>query len=273
MAELLTDWGIDPAWLVKGVFEANMLLLFGICLAHSLRTHGWRRTLREFVGGFLLTALCESAGVLSGAYVYPGFEFYILATPVANPVGWVALVYIIMTLTDRLVFGRKALQALEQPLRERKPLLLRGSLMTTILLLALCDGALAVMLDLVLDPLATIYNWWLWVPVEPGVHTIEAGVVEAYNFDHHVWMSTPDNPVADWFGGYFPEGNRYPTRVFGIPLINFIAWLVFVFVFTAQFRWVESRRLWGEWKKTFVLWGLILVNVPILCFVLIAPNI
>jgi len=54
-------------------------------------------------------------------------------------------------------------------------------------------------------------------------------------------------------------------------LINFIAWFVFVFAFTFQFRWVEIQQ-WTEWRKTVVLWGIVLADVPILGFCLIAPN-
>ena len=74
------------------------------------------------------------------------------------------------------------------------------------------------------------------------------------------------------FAAFFDGGFRYPTRVLGIPLINFIAWLVFVFVFTFQFRWVESRRQWTEWRRFAVLWALVLADVPVLAFMLIAPN-
>jgi uncharacterized membrane protein len=267
MAGLLTSVGIDPAWLVKATFEPNLILLFLVCLVHSYRSHGWRRTVREFSAGLLLTAFAESAGVLSGAYVYPGFYLYILATPFGNPASWVALVYILMKLTDRLVFGRAALEPIQGA-----PLRIGKSLIATIAVLALCDATLAVCIDLVLDPLATIFNWWIWVPHEAGVTTIAAGVVDPYNFSREVWMTTPDNPVASFFTGFFEGGWRYPTRVFGIPLINFIAWVVFVFTFTFQFRWVESRQHWGEWKKTYVLWGLVLADTPVLALLLIPPN-
>jgi len=256
---------LDMAWLTKAVFEFNCLALFAVCFAHSLRTHGWRRTLREFSAGFFLTAMAESAGVLSGAYVYPGFQFYVLATPIANPASWVALVYIVMTLSDRIVFGRRALDTPSSKLR------VAGNVALSLLVLALCDATLALLLDLVLDPLATIYNWWLWVPCEAGVHTLQAGAVDPYNFSHQVWMTTPANPVATFFQPFFSEGYRYPTRVFGIPLINFIAWFVFVFVFSSQFRWVE-RQPWGHGRKTGVLWTLVILDVPILAFCLIAPN-
>jgi hypothetical protein len=271
MTALFLQLGVDPAWLIKAVFEANLLLLFVVCAAHSLAVHGWQRTLREFAAGFALTALAESTGVLSGAYVYPGFRFYIFATPIGNPASWVALVYILMTLSDRLFFGLRALAAPHGVLRV-PALWLRGSLPLTLLLLALCDATLAVCIDLVLDPLATIYNWWIWVPCEPAVHTIGAGVVDPYNFERLVWMSTPDNPVAEWFSRFFAGGLRYPTRVLGIPLINFIAWGVFVFTFTFQFRWVQSREHWSEWRRTFVLWGLILLDWPVMSVLLISPN-
>ena len=80
------------------------------------------------------------------------------------------------------------------------------------------------------------------------------------------------NGVADFFARFFVGGWRYPTRVLGIPLINFIAWFVFVFVFSLQFRWIESRRHWTEWRRTGVLWAIVLVDVPILALLLISPN-
>ncbi|MEC9071630.1 MAG: carotenoid biosynthesis protein [Myxococcota bacterium] len=265
MTALFDALGLDAARVVKATFEPNLLLLFAVCLGHSLKTHGWRRTAREFSAGFALTALAESAGVLSGAYVYPGFHLYVLATPVGNPASWVALVYIVMTLSDRLVFGRRALE-------KGGGLLVGRSLLGTLALLALCDACLALAIDLVLDPLATIYNWWIWVPCVEGATTIGPGVVDAYNFDRPIWLTTPDNPVAVWFADFFPHGFRYPTRVLGIPLINFVAWLVFVFVFAFQFRWVESRRDWSDWRKFGVLWVVVLVDVPVLAVLLIAPN-
>lgn len=256
---------VDMAWLAKATFEMNCVTLFILCFIHAVATHGWQRALREFSAGFFLTAMAESTGVLSGAYVYPGFHLYIFATPVANPASWVALIYIIMTLSDRILFGRRALDPPAEGLR------LGGSLVLTLLALALCDATLAVLLDLVLDPMATIYNWWIWVPSEAGVHTVEVGAVQPYNFEHTVWMSTPENPVSDFFQPFFADGFRYPTRLLGIPLINFIAWFVFVFVFASQFRWVEGRP-WSHGRKTLVLWALILIDVPVLGFCLIAPN-
>lgn len=267
MISLFHQLGIDPAWLAKASFEINLLLLFGICLFHSLKTHGASRTLREFVAGFTLTALAESTGVLSGAYVYPGFYLYIWATPVGNPASWVALVYIIMTLSDRLLFGLKAIGAKSSP-----PALLRGGLLSTLLALALIDASLALLIDLVLDPLATIYNWWIWVPYEAGVHTVEVGAVDPYNFSRLVWMSTPDHPIGTFFSQFFQGGLRYPTRLLGIPLINFIAWVVFVFSFCFQFRWVESHSHWSERRRTLVLWSLVLADWPIMSLLLIAPN-
>ena len=276
MFDLLTSYGLDPARAIKAGFEPSLVLLFLACLAHSLRTHGRSRTLREFVAGFVLTLLAESTGVLSGAYVYPGFTFYVGATPFVNPASWVALVYVIMEVSNRLVWGTKAIDPQRPgrslPIDGRSPLLLRGSLVTTLALLALLDASLALCIDLVLDPLATVYNWWIWVPSVAGEHTIGPGVVTAYNFTSEAWLTTPDNPLARLWEPAFAEGFRYPTRLLGIPLINFIAWLVFVFVYAFQFRWVESRIAWSERKKTAILWGIMLLDWPILAFLLITPN-
>ena len=171
---------LSMAWLAKASFEWSCLSLFLICLVHSYSIHGSTRTLREFSAGFFLTAAAETTGVLSGAYVYPGFQFYVMATPVANPASWVALIYIVMMLSDRIVFGHRALSQSANLIQTSK------SVGWMILTLAISDATLALLLDLVLDPLATIYNWWIWVPDLPQIHTITSGEVKPYNFEHHV---------------------------------------------------------------------------------------
>ncbi|MDP8255341.1 MAG: carotenoid biosynthesis protein [Candidatus Alcyoniella australis] len=239
-------------------------------------THGAARTLREFSAGFFMTACCESTGVLSGAYVYPGFHWYVLATPVANPASWIATVYIIIEVTNRIVYGRRSFETYERDggqLDTERFRLFRGSFFKTLVCLALIDALLALVVDVVMDPLATVYNWWVWVPYLPDVTSIGPGVVDAYNFDNLRFLTTPENPVHDFFAGFFPHGLRYPTRVLGIPLINFIAWFVFVFTFTIEFRYVEFKNHWSQWRKTAVLWALVLLDIPILALLLIVPNI
>ena len=276
MHDWLLDFGIDGGRLIKALFEPSLFALFFACLAHSLTTYGWRRTLREFVAGFALTLAAESTGVLSGAYVYPGFAVYVGATPFVNPASWVALVYVLIEVTNRLVYGPRIVDpenaGRSLPIEASSHFLLRGSLPFTLAVLAAIDASLALMIDLALDPLATLFNLWIWVPCVAGSHTIGTGAVDPFNFDQLVWMTTPDNPIAQLFAPFFDGGYRYPTRLFGIPLINFIAWLVFVFVYAAQFRWVESKRAWTEVKKTVVLWSLMLLDWPILAFLLISPN-
>ncbi len=269
-------FGINTAIFMKQAFEACLIGLFVVCLVHSWITHGPKRTLREFTAGFFLTACCESIGVLSGAYVYPGFRFYVFATPVANPASWIATVYIIIEVTNRLVFGRKSLSTYEVDGNRLEPdrfKLFGGSVLKTIAVLAAIDATLALVVDLVMDPLATVYNWWVWVPCEPGITSIGKGVIDPYNFSRPAFMSTPANVFHNFFAQFFPHGMRYPTRMLGIPLINFIAWFVFVFVFASEFRFVELKEHWSEWKKTVVLWLLILIDIPVLAFLLITPNI
>jgi hypothetical protein len=268
--------GLEPAVFLKSTFEISVISLFVVCFLHSFITHGWKRTLREFVAGFVMTACCESIGVLSGAYLYPGFSFYVLATPVANPASWIASVYIIIEVTNRLVYGRKSFKYNELDggrVSRAEFSLFPGTFVKTLLVLVLLDTTMMLVVDLIMDPLATVYNWWVWVPCEPNVTAIGPGVVDPYNFTNHVFMTTPPNVLADFFARFFPHGMRYPTRVMGIPLINFIAWFVFVFVFTFEFRFVEFQERWSELKKTAVLGGLILADIPVLAIILIVPNI
>jgi hypothetical protein len=265
-------FGFEPARFLKGMFEVSLISLFVLCFAHSTWVHGWKRTLREFSAGFFLTAMVENIGVLCGAYVYPGFHFYVYATPLLNPASWVAVVYIVIEFTNRIFFGPRSLKTYETDGFDgdcRNFTLFKGSLVKTLVLLAAVDAAFLVMIDLLEDPLATIYNWWIWVPCKEGVKVIGEGIVKPYNFDNLVWMTTPDNPIARFVSEFFPNGMRYPTRPLGIPLTNFIDWFVMVFMFAFSFRWVESKGNWGELKKTWVLWALVVGIVIIMPFTIL----
>ncbi|MEA2101809.1 MAG: hypothetical protein U9P80_04450 [Thermodesulfobacteriota bacterium] len=249
-----------------------MIGLFVLCFMHSNWVHGWKRTLREFSAGFFLTAMVENIGVLCGAYVYPGFHFYVYATPLLNPASWVAIVYVVIEFTNRIVYGPRSLQTYEVDgfsEDQQNFTLFKGPFIKTLVLLAAIDASLLVMIDLIEDPLASIYNWWIWVPCAEGVNTITAGVIDPYNFSNHVWMETPDNPISRFIAQFFPNGMRYPTRPLGIPLTNFIDWFLLVFMFSLSFRWVEFKHDWSDLKKTIVLWGFMIAIIIIMPFTIL----
>ena len=50
-------------------------IVYFLYVYYILLNYGKERTLREFSAGFILSAGCETLGVLSGAYVYPDFPF------------------------------------------------------------------------------------------------------------------------------------------------------------------------------------------------------
>jgi uncharacterized membrane protein len=237
----------------KYAFEIGCFLIFIICIYHSFFNYGFDKTLREFTAGFILSAGCENIGVLSGAYVYPGFHLYFFEIPLANPLSWVALVYVIMEINNRLFITKFQ----------------HYSLFVFLICFALVDGILALLLDLMMDPLATVYNWWIWV--EPNQSKVIEGNVDPYNFSELTHMTTPDNWVYDFFKNYFNK-SRYPTRWFGIPVINYISWFVFVFVFSFQFRWVELKIEGNNITKNLILWLFVLIDIPILSWLLISQN-
>ena len=238
----------------KCAFEIGCYLIFLISFYHSYINYGFHKTFREFVAGFILSAGCENIGVLSGAYVYPGYQLYFFEIPLANPLSWIALVYLIMEINNRLF------------ITDFK----KYSLFLFLICFALLDSILALLLDLMMDPLATVYNWWIWV--EPNQSKLIAGNVDPYNFVELTHMTTPDNWVYDFFKNNF-VGSRYPTRWFGIPVINYISWFVFVFVFSLQFRWLEHKVCWGNTKKNVLLWLMVLIDIPVLSWILIQQNI
>lgn len=237
----------------KMSFEWTCVGLFLICLLHSFKTYGKERTIREFSAGFILSAGCETLGVLSGAYVYPGFSIYLYQIPLVNPLSWVALVYLVMHISNTLIPAKRSSNSL-----------------WLFLLLAILDSSMALAVDLMMDPLATVYNWWIWV--DPSEASVVNGTVDAYNFTNLTHLETPVNWLKDFYSSHFSVV-RYPTHLFGIPLINFISWFVFVLVFSFQFRLIENTPKLIGYKKTLWLLILVLVEIPLLGILLITPNI
>ena len=186
-----------PLEALRRAYEVALILLFLIALAQSWRTRGAALTARELLFGFAVSQTVELMAVAMGRYRYPDRLLYFPPrppwVPLAIGLGWAALLPAVMTMSERLV-GRH---------RPRWQL-------------ALADGALAVALDLVLDPTVSGSPLQMWI-----------------------WRGDCMTPYRFW--------------LFGVPLFNFVGWFVLVGVCSFELRLVAvhaSTRAWS-WLALF----------------------
>lgn len=171
--------------LVRRLYEAGLPLLLLLVAARSWRARGASVTLREIVFGFVVSQSVELLAVGLGRYRYPDWVLYFPPWPAWVPLGvglgWAALLPVVMRVSEGIL-GRGA----------------------TMGRLALLDGALAVGLDLVLDPAVSGEPLAMWV-----------------------WEGEGMTPYRFW--------------VLGVPVFNFVGWFVLVAACSLELRVVEAR--------------------------------
>jgi len=180
---------------LRRVYEVGLLLLFALVLARSWRTRGPALTVRELAFGFAVSQTIELLAVALGRYSYPDWLVYFPPRPALVPLGiglgWAALLPCVMRVSER-IGGPSAKPAS----------------------LAALDGAMAVGLDLVLDPA---------VSGEPL----------------RMWLWAGDGMI------------KYRYWLLGVPVFNFVGWFLLVAACSLQLRWVELTRRGWPWLGIF----------------------
>lgn len=185
---------------LRRAYEVGLLLLFAVVLVRSGRTRGATVTGRELAFGFAVSQGVELLAVGLGRYSYPDWLLYFPPRPAWVPLGvglgWAALLPCVMRLSERIL-GSSAKR----------------------LHLAALDGAMAVGLDLVLDPAVSgePLRMWLWAG---------EGMV----------------PYRRW--------------LLGVPVFNFVGWFLLVGASSLQLRWAEASRAGWRWLGLFLLMNL-----------------
>lgn len=182
---------------VRRGYELALLFGFGAVCGRSWVLRGRAVTARELGFGFAVSQTVEAMAVALGRYRYPDWLVYVPPRPALVPLGvglgWAVLLASVMPLSERLL-GRA----------------------TAAWRLALVDGALAVALDLGLDPLVSGAPLRMWI-----------------------WRGEGMTPYRFW--------------LFGVPLFNFVGWFVLVFACSLELRLVAGRaRPWAWLGACFV---------------------
>lgn len=174
-----------PLEQVRRAYELALFVLFAAAFVRSRRRRGAALTIRELAFGFAVSQTVELLAVALGRYRYPDWLVYFPPRPALVPLaiglGWAALLPGVMRASEALL-GRRA----------------------AIWRLAALDGALAVALDLVLDPIVSGPPLRMWL-----------------------WRGDGMTPYRFW--------------LFGVPVFNFVGWFVLVCACSLELRLVEAR--------------------------------
>lgn len=191
---------------VRRLYEAGIMLLFVVVAWRSWRTRGAGATVRELAFGFVLSQSVELLAVQYGRYRYPDWLVYFPPKPEWVPLGvglgWAAIMPVVMRMSEA-VLGRGASAAK----------------------LGALDGAMAVGVDLVLDPSVSGEPLHMWI-----------------------WRGEGMTPYRAW--------------LLDVPVFNFVGWFVLVAACGWQLRAVE-RQTASRWRRLagFLILDLIIAMI------------
>ncbi len=172
LAALVPAWRVAPssAALIAG-FETIQCLWFLALAAHAYLTRGAASAAAFFGVGLVYGVVLENTGITLGFFSERGYHLYVpgLPAPAATMLGWAMIAYSGVWIAER--FGAFAPRLLATPLR-----------------LGLAASALAISVDVQLDPIASLAGlYWRWHILLPA------------------WfLSVPFCNYAAWAGAYLP---------------------------------------------------------------------
>ena len=166
------------------IYEYSQFFWVGILILHALLSRGWanirsfglHRVVTFFGGAYLYGLMLENSGIIMGLFLEPQYTWYLgwseryyLPAPICTQLGWCICFYLAIWITESL--------------SARSALLRKG-----VLLPALMATAVAISIDLQVDPMASLSGvWWSWDPrLEPW------------------YLGVPFINYASWFGAFVP---------------------------------------------------------------------
>lgn len=125
---------------ITNLFEILWYLILSIAVHHSLKTNGKTYTITFFVPLFFMVFLIEelSVSVFKGFY-YPNYNIYLLHIPISILFGWCAIVYATHHASKNILNRTQS-----------------------ILYLSLLAAIIGIAIDLLLEPLAYFFDFWIW---------------------------------------------------------------------------------------------------------------
>ena len=161
---------IVPPPVLRSLYEISAILWTALLSAFALRREKRGAFAAFFLIGLLYGFILENSGIIFGFFEEKGFNFYPgpLPAPLATTVGWCFILFASVWTAERLIGPGPWL---------KRP----------ILKLALLATAIAVSVDLQIDPLASLPGvFWRWNELLPPF-----------------WFGVPFCNYAAWFGAIF----------------------------------------------------------------------
>jgi len=127
--------------------EVWSLGVFAVLAAHCLVCGGRRKFVHLYAVGLVYGMILENSGIVSGFFSEEGYWFYIpgVPAPVYAMFGWCTAVYVSIHVTE----------ALTGKLGRGIPAIAARTVIAT---------AVALSIDMQVDPAAAYYGWWVWHP-------------------------------------------------------------------------------------------------------------
>lgn len=133
------------------LFEATQLLWVGLFVAQILVSKGWHSLTLFFVVTFIYGLMLENTGIIMRFFFEPSFTIYLgpLPAPLCTMLGWSLVLYIVVSVTEKLTTWLPALRSGIWPR-------------------VAVASAFALSLDAQLDPLASMSGvFWHWNDLLP----------------------------------------------------------------------------------------------------------
>jgi len=167
--------------------DANLVLTYSlaVCVSiHSVKFRGAYKTLLLFFSAVIIGGGMENINAIFGGYFYPGdasdLIVFIGLCPFDIILGWYVIIYC-CSYASHILIGKGEGSLPIQGIGTNPEKIDKAFMKRTILRAALA-GAIAVNLDLVIDPIAVHNGWWIWTV--PNLYIL-------------------DVPIANFFGWFF----------------------------------------------------------------------
>ncbi|MHA1150299.1 MAG: carotenoid biosynthesis protein [Promethearchaeota archaeon] len=146
--------------------NANIIITYSLAILtaiHSLKFKGIYKSLLFFFGSVLVGGSLENLASLFSGYYYPGSELtlFLGKCPFDVILGWYTILYN-CSFFSHCIIGNKKGSLPSIGIGTNPENGLNSNLIRLTILRSILAGAIAVSLDLLIDPVAVENEWWIW---------------------------------------------------------------------------------------------------------------
>ena len=146
--------------------DMNIVITYSLAILifiHSYKFRGLFKSLLLFLGAIVVGGGVENANSLLGGYHYPGSDFtiFLVDCPFDVVLGWYVLIYCCTFMAHTIIGkGKGSLQTIGIGTEPENGI--DKNFIKLSILRGMMAGLFAVLLDLLIDPVAVENGWWVW---------------------------------------------------------------------------------------------------------------